>query len=58
MSVEQALAILGIAFTVILGVVALIVAKVVKSRRQWQRQSVGRDGIGVQSGRDTTIGRK
>lgn len=58
MSVDQGLAVLGIGITVALGLAALIAAKVVKNRRQAQQQRVGKNSIGIQSGRDTKIGGK
>ena len=42
--------------SIAVGIVGLFVAKTVRSRRQSQSQRVGRDGVGIQSGRDTKIG--
>jgi len=53
-TVDQGLAILGIAITVIL---ALFGAKVVKDRRRTQRQTASGGSTAIQSGRDTKIGK-
>jgi hypothetical protein len=53
MSMDQALALIGIAITVLFGIAALLVAK--KVRRQRQIQKVGKGGSAIQSGRDTKL---
>jgi len=51
MSIDQGLALIGI----VVGVLAFLVAKKVINRNRSQRQSVGKGGMGIQSGRDTKI---
>ena len=49
---------IGIGTTVIFGVIAIAWGvKKINSRAQFQKQSVGKGGIGIQSGRDTKIGK-
>jgi len=52
MTVDQGIGLAGIIIAVIIA--AFVVTKV-KKRNQTQRQSVGKGGTGVQSGRDTKI---
>lgn len=53
MSIDQGLALVGI----VIGVLAFLAAKTVIRKRKVQRQSVGRGGVGIQSGRDTRLGK-
>ncbi len=46
------LGIVGIIATIL---VAAFIKTVVKKRSQTQRQSIGKGGMGIQSGRDTTF---
>jgi hypothetical protein len=52
MSVDQGIGLVGIVVAVIFG---LLAAKKIKSRNRIQRQDVRKDGIGIQSGRDSSI---
>jgi hypothetical protein len=52
MSVDQGIGLAGIIIAVVVGVF-FTVKKINRSRSQ--RQSVGKGGIGIQSGRDTDI---
>jgi len=54
MSLEMSL-LLGVTFTVLFGGGALLAVKMVKKKKQ--SQSVKNGAIGVQSGRDTRIGK-
>ena len=53
MSHGDQLGLIGIVLTVIFGVAAFFAAKTIKSKRQ--NQKVGKNGIGIQSGRDTKL---
>jgi hypothetical protein len=52
MTVDQGIGLVGIVIAVIIA--AFVVTKV-KKRNQALRQSVGKDGVGIQSGRDTIL---
>lgn len=52
MTIDQGLAILGIVLSVVFGVWA---AKKIVNRQKTQNQTVGKGGVGIQSGRDTRI---
>lgn len=55
MTVDQGIGLVGILIGVVLAVAGFFITKVVKDRRKIQRQSVGKGGIAIQSGRDTKI---
>lgn len=58
MSIDQSLAVLGIGISILFGVAAFFTAKVVRTRRYNQRQTVGKGATAIQSGRDTHFGDK
>jgi hypothetical protein len=53
MTVDQGIALAGLAATIIFGVIGFFVWRTKKSRKQVQRQSVTNGGTAIQSGRDT-----
>lgn len=57
MEIETILAWVGIALTVVFGVLALFFAPKIKRMIRTQRQKIGANGVGIQSGRDTKIGK-
>jgi uncharacterized membrane protein YeaQ/YmgE (transglycosylase-associated protein family) len=56
MTIDQYISVFGIIITIIFGVIGAVVGKFIRKWRLEQRQNVGRDGIAIQSGRDTNIG--
>jgi hypothetical protein len=56
MSIDQSIGVLGVALTVLFGVLEMIAAKYVKRKSISQKQRVDAGGIGIQSGRDTKLG--
>ncbi|HZR89747.1 MAG TPA: hypothetical protein VFB02_23335 [Bradyrhizobium sp.] len=54
MTVDQGI---GLAAIIVAVILAAFVTTKIKKRYQAQRQSVGRGGMGIQSGRDTSIGK-
>ena len=52
MTVDQGIGLAAIIITVI---IAAFVTTKIKKRNQTQHQSVGKGGMGIQSGRDTSI---
>lgn len=54
MSVDQGIGLVGIIVAVIFGAFA---AKKIANRNRSQRQSIGKNSVGIQSGRDTKIDR-
>jgi hypothetical protein len=55
MTVDEGIALVGLAATIIFGVIGFVAWKMKNSRKQVQRQSVTKGGVGIQSGRDTKI---
>jgi hypothetical protein len=56
MSIDQSIGVLGVALTVLFGVLGMIAAKYVKKKSISQKQEVDSGSIAIQSGRDTKLG--